>query len=138
MAAIASPDLRLQKDHTNRPYGGGWWPDGHELTHELLDLVSRWPADRPSIVSYAFLHDDWDRSEADVPAEHLTRTLVLNLSDRSTCRLLLVPHDTAPVVADELLVEASNPHTTWRRMDFASTYRAPQQVPVLEVDGPGR
>ncbi len=70
--------------------------DGHELSHELLDLVSRWPADRPSILSYAFLNDDWDKSESAVPLKYRTRTLILILSDRSTCRLLLVPHARTP------------------------------------------
>ncbi len=126
MAAVKAPMLRLQDAHTNRPYGGGWWPDGHELSHELLDLVSRWPADRPSILSYAFLNDDWDKSESEVPLKYRTRTLILVLSDRSSCRLLLIPHDTDPEIAEELLAEASNPHTTWRRMDFVSTFRAPK------------
>ena len=125
MATVVHPDLRLQSNHSNRPYGGGWWPGGDDVSHQILDLMGRWPADRPSIVSYAFLHDNWDRSESSVPAQYLTRTLILVLSDRSSCRLLMIPHDADPVAADELLTEASNPHTTWRRMDFASTYRSP-------------
>ncbi len=127
MATVISPALRLQRDHTNRPYGGAWWPDGDELSHELLDLVSRWPAERPSILSYAFLHDDWDRSESAVPLQYRTRTLILILSDRSSCRLLLIPRDTDPVVAEELLNEASNPDSKWKRMDFVSTFRSPAQ-----------
>src|ERR687897_1754805 len=86
MAAIVPPTLRLQANHTNRPYGGAWWPAGDGMSHELLDLMTRWPADRPSIASYAYLHDDWDRSEAAVPARYRTRTLILILSDRSSCR----------------------------------------------------
>lgn len=123
MATVVQPDLRLQVKHTNRPYGGGWWPGGDDVSHQILDLMGRWPADRPSIVSYAFLHDDWDRAESEVPARYLTRTLILALSDRSSCRLLMIPHDSDPASAEELLREASNPHTSWRRMDFASTYR---------------
>lgn len=123
MATVVQPDLRLQVKHTNRPYGGGWWPGGDDISHQILDLMGRWPADRPSIVSYAFLHDNWDRSESEVPARNLTRTLILILSDRSSCRLLVIPHDSDPAAAEELLTEASNPHSTWRRMDFASTDR---------------
>lgn len=124
MATIAPPTLRLQADHTNRPYGGGWWPAGEGMSHELLDLMTRWPADRPSIASYAYLHDDWDRSEAAVPQRYRTRTMILMLDDRSNCRLLLIPTDTNPDVAKELLAEASDPLSKWRRMDFASTFRA--------------
>jgi hypothetical protein len=124
MAAIVPPTLRLQKDHTNRPYGGGWWPAGDGMSHELLDLMTRWPADRPSIASYAYLHDDWDRSEAAVPQRYRTRTMILMLNDRSSCRLLLIPTDTNPDVAKEFLAEASDPLSKWRRMDFASTFRS--------------
>lgn len=139
MAAVKSPALVLQRDHTNRPYGGAWWPDGHELAHELLDLVGRWPADRPSIVSYTFLHDDWDRSESAVPLEYRTRTLILILGDRSSCRLLLIPHDTPAAVAEELMAQAGDPLSSWKRMDFASTFRQPAEgQPVLESDGTSR
>ena len=123
MATVSQPELRLQLKHTNRPYGGGWWPGGNDLSHQILDLVDRWPTDRPSIVGYAFLRDDWDGSEAEVPTRYLTRTLILTLSDRSSCRLLMIPQDTDPVTAEQLLTEASDPYTHWRRMDFASTYR---------------
>ena len=124
MAAVAPPELRVQGKHTNRPYGGGWWPDGHELTHELRDLMARWPKGLPSIVGYAFLHDDWDSSDSSVPPRYRTHTLVLALSDRSSCRLLVIPHDTDAVVADEILTEASDPHSSWTRLDFASTFRS--------------
>ena len=124
MAAIVPPILRLQAVHTNRPYGGGWWPGGEGINHEILDLMGRWPAERPSITSYAYIHDDWDRSEAEVPAQYRTRTLILVLNDRASCRLLVIPTDTKPEVAEELLTEASNPLTQWRRMDFASTFRS--------------
>jgi hypothetical protein len=123
MAALAQPALRLQPKHTNRPYGGGWWPSRDDLSNQLIDLVERWPADRPSIISYAFLQDDWDQSEAEVPTRHLTRTLILILSDKSSCRLLMIPHDANSLVAEELLNEASDPYSTWQRMDFASTDR---------------
>lgn len=121
MAALAPPSLRLQPRHTNRPYGGGWWPSRDDLSHQLIDLVGRWPADRPSIVSYAFLRENWDKSESEVPARNLTRTLILVLSDRSSCRLLVIPHHTDPAVAEQMLNEASDPHSTWQRMDFTST-----------------
>jgi len=134
MAAVTSPALRLQADHTNRPYGGGWWPNGAGMSHELLDLMTRWPADRPSIVSYAYLHDDWDRTEAAVPLRYRTKTLILVLSDRSSCRLLMIPPDTDADVAEELLVEASNPLTKWRRMDFVSTFRTPNP-PIAAAGG---
>jgi hypothetical protein len=136
MAAIVPPTLRLQANHTNRPYGGAWWPAGDGMSHELLDLMTRWPADRPSIASYAYLHDDWDRSEAAVPARYRTRTLILILSDRSSCRLLLIPPDTSALVAGELLAEASNPLSKWRRMDFASTYRSAK--PPVPAGGAGK
>lgn len=137
MAAVISPELRLQADHTNRPYGGGWWPNGVGMSHEILDLMGRWPADRPSIVSYAYLHDDWDRAEASVPTRYRTRTLILILSDRSSCRLLLIPPDTGSEVAQELLTEASDPLSKWRRMDFVSTFRSPKP-PVTAGDGAGK
>lgn len=125
MAATSKSRLRLQTAHTNRPYGGGWWPEAADASQQLVDLVGQWPPDRPTILSYAFLNEDWDRSESSVPAEHRTLTLILILSDRSSCRLLVVPAHTEAETAEELLAEASNPHTTWRRMDFASTFRLP-------------
>lgn len=124
MATIAPPELRLQRDLTRRPYGGGWWPDGEGVAHELLDLVHRWPTELPSISRYAYISDDWDQSEARVPPRYRTRTLILVLSDRSTCRLLQIPSDTPADVAEELLAEASNPGSMWRRVDFVSTFRA--------------
>ncbi|KAA1415853.1 hypothetical protein F0U44_19635 [Nocardioides humilatus] len=131
MAAITSPELRLQSDLTRRPYGGGWWPDGRGVSHELLDLMHRWPADLPKITSYAYISDDWDRSEASVPLEYRTRTLILVLADRSTCRLLQLPASTPADVADELLTEASYSGSMWRRIDFVSTYRGPQEMPAV-------
>lgn len=124
MAALAQPALRLQPKHTHRPYGGGWWPDRDELSLQLLDLRQRWPSDRPSIVNHSFLRDDWDRSEAEVHTRNLTRTLVLLLSDGSSCRLLMVPHHASCVVAEQILVEASDPRSTWSRMDFATFDRS--------------
>jgi hypothetical protein len=138
MAAIASPLLRLQKDVTRRPYGGGWWPDGEGVSHELLDLVHRWPADLPSISRYSYISDDWDQSEATVPPRYRTRTLILVLSDRTTCRLLQIPTDTPPEVAEELLAEASDPVSHWRRVDFVSTLREPREEQVAGADGAGR
>jgi hypothetical protein len=123
MAVIVSPTLQLQSDLTNRPYGGGWWPAGRGVSHELLDLVSRWPADRPTILRYSYIHEGWDQSESAVPPRYRTKTLVLILSDRSSCRLLMIPPETPAEVATELLGEASNPHSTWKRMDFVSTFR---------------
>ena len=125
------PTLRLQADHTNRPYGGGWWPGGEGDSHELLDLMGRWPADRPSIASYAYLHDDWDRSEAAVPARYRTRTLILMLNDRSSCRLLLIPTDTNPDVAEE-----SWPRPATRCQVAADGLR--EHLPVGEAADPRR
>ncbi len=130
MATVKAPTLRLQADHTNRPYGGGWWPAGEGLSSELLDLMARWPADRPSIASYTYLHDDWDRSEASVPARYRTRTMILMLNDRSSCRLLLIPTNTDADVAKEFLAEASDSRSKWRRMDFASTFRSVKAIPT--------
>lgn len=138
MAAIVSPALRLQRDVTRRPYGGGWWPAGDGIAQELLDLVHRWPRELPTIVRYAYISEDWDQSEARVPAQYRTRTLILALEDRSTCRLLQIRPDTPAEVADELLAEASNPGSTWRRIDFVSTYRAAPGPQVAAADGPGR
>lgn len=122
---IASPMLRLQRDHTNRPYGGAWWPSGTGVSNELLDLVARWPSDRPSILRYSYISDDWDRAENAIPPGFRTRTLILSLSDRSTCRLLIIPTSTSPGVAAEFLEQASDSASTWRKMDFVSTYRNP-------------
>lgn len=138
MADIASPALQLQRDLTRRPYGGCWWPDGAGVSREVLDLVHRWPADLPSIERYAYISDDWDQSEAKVPAPYRTRTLILVLSDRSTCRLLQIPVDTPQDVAQELFAEACDPHTKWRRVDFVTTYRAPGQHLAAATDGPAR
>jgi hypothetical protein len=122
---IAPPMLRLQRDHTNRPYGGGWWPSGPGVSNELLDLIARWPGDRPSILRYAYISDDWDRAESAVPPGFRTRTLILSLSDRSTCRLLIVPTSTSPSVAAEFMEQVSDSTSSWRKMDFVSTYRNP-------------
>ena len=138
MAAIAPPFLRLQRDLTRRPYGGGWWPQGAGVGHELLELVHRWPSDRPTISHYAYISDDWDRTEARVPARYRTRTLILTLSDRSSCRLLQIPTDTDAAVAEELLAEASDPHSKWRRPDFVSTYRSPGETQRAAAVGGAR
>lgn len=124
MAVLVQPALRLQPKHTHRPYGGGWWPTRDELSDQLSDLTQRWPSVRPSIVRHAFLHDDWDQSEAVVHTRNLTRTLVLLLSDGSSCRLLMIPHHASSAVAEQILKEASDPRSTWSRMDFATTDRS--------------
>ncbi|KAA1428474.1 DUF5994 family protein [Nocardioides antri] len=140
MATLAPPLLQLQKDLTNRPYAGGWWPAGDGMSHELLDLMHRWPAELPKIVSYAYLHEDWDRSEDAVPTRYRTRTLILVLADRSSCRLLQLPPDTPAEVAEELFGEATNHHSTWKRVDFVSTFRSPtpREHHVLNADGTSR
>lgn len=127
MAVITAPTLRLQADLARRPYGGGWWPNGEGVSHELLDLMHRWPTELPSIVRYSYISDDWDQSESTVPLSHRTRTLILVLSDRSTCRLLQLPADTPGEVAEELLAEASYSGSQWRRVDFVSTVREPTE-----------
>jgi hypothetical protein len=123
MASIVPPVLRLQRDLAHRPYGGGWWPAGEGVANELLDLLHHWPRDLPKVVRYAYISDDWDQSEARVPHRYRTRTLILVLADRSTCRLLQLPAETPADVAEELLAEASNPGSMWRRVDFVSTFR---------------
>ncbi|WP_183093311.1 DUF5994 family protein [Nocardioides stalactiti] len=137
MATIAAPSLRLQpKDLTRRPYGGGWWPSGAGVSNEVLDLVQRWPAGLPTITRYAYISDDWDQSEARVPAEYRTRTLILVLSDRSTCRLVQIPTETPPEVAEELLTEACDPFSKWLRVDFVSTYRGRREAePAADLAG---
>ncbi|GAA3835453.1 DUF5994 family protein [Nocardioides panacisoli] len=137
MATVSSPALRLQRDLTRRPYGGGWWPSGSGVAREVLDLVEQWPANLPSILRYAYISDDWDQSESRVPPRYRTRTLILSLSDRSSCRLLQIPTDTPADVAEELLARASDADSTWRRVDFVSTFRGAPPAEAAAPDAAG-
>lgn len=121
MNVPAPPVLVLQPDVHRLPFGGAWWPDGDGLSRDLLDLAVRWPAELPSIVGYVFLPVDWDATPAP-EAQLRTRTLVLTLSDRSSCRMMLIPSGTPPDVARSLLAQASDPLSQWRRSDFDGAF----------------
>lgn len=145
MADNDSPVLVLQPNLERRPVGGAWWPEGHGMSLELLDLVSRWPVERPSIVRYAYLPDEWDlgpapvsvpTADGDARAPHLrTRILVLSLSDRTSCRLLLIPPETDPAVARGLLLEAGDPWSTWKRPDFEALLHPSHDEDGVQLDG---
>lgn len=148
MTAFEAPVLSLQPDLTRLPFGGAWWPEGRGVSHELLDLAARWPSHLPTIVGYAFLPDDWDQSpelsgsdaggpEVGTGTRLRTRTVILSLSDRTACRVLVIPPEAPATVARSMLAEASDERSTWRRADFEDTFRppTPHEHPILHDDG---
>ena len=145
MARQSAPTLRLALDLGRRPSGGAWGPTSRSLSDELLELAARWPTERASITGYYLLPEKWDtQAVVDDPDRRAvssghprTRTMVLRLADRSTCRLLLIPPDAPEDVAWQLLTEASDTGSTWRRADFESTFRppVPHEHHTLLADG---
>jgi hypothetical protein len=111
--------LRLSEDAGLGTLDGGWWPQSRDLTTELTDLVTHFPAEQGRIVRALFSPPDWDAAPRQVrvgrgqvkvgsfPRDD-THLILLTTADRTTLRVLVVPPAMSPDQGDEALLAASS------------------------------
>ena len=115
---------------------GGWWPRSRDLEVELADLVDHFPPDLGRVVRAVFSPPDWDPAPRRIPVAHghvkvdyFSRedphVMVLNTSDRTVLRVLVVPPGMSLDQGEEALLAASTPgyaHTAASLLDTVSEY----------------
>ena len=111
--------LRLSAHTGLGTLDGGWWPQSRDLTTELTDLATHFPAASGRIVRALFSPSDWDTAPRRIhvgsgpvtvgsfPHDD-THLLVLTTSDRTILRLLVVPPTMSGDQGDEALLAASS------------------------------
>lgn len=99
---------------------GAWWPRSRDLEVELADLVDHFPASAGRISRVIFSPPDWRTSPRKVmvargylktgsfPGDD-THVVLLKLSSGKQLEVLVVPPDSAPEAARELMASAAGP-----------------------------
>lgn len=120
--------LRLDHDRQSGLLDGAWWPQSRDLQVEAADLVDRFPQDVGRVGRLLFSRPDWD-AVAGAPAPHRihsrrgwvkvgsfpsddTRVMVVAMQSGQRLRLLVVPSDTDPAVAEEIMERAADTDNT--------------------------
>lgn len=142
LATAVRTDLRIRLDNSfsTGPLDGAWWPQSRSLQDEGADLIDHFPHRVGRISRLLFSRPDWD-SIAGAPGVRKIRAargivkvgsfpsddthlVVLSMATGDRLRLLVVPHDTDPELAEKIMEHAA---------DDRNTYRPAQ---LLGLDGP--
>lgn len=120
--------LRLAEGRASGPLDGAWWPQSRDLRVEGADLVDHFPQDVGRVGRLLFSRPDWD-AVAGAPALHRirvgrgsvkvgsfpsddTRVMVATMQSGQRLRLLVVPSDTDPALAAEVMEQAADAENT--------------------------
>ncbi len=120
--------LRLAEGRPSGPLDGAWWPQSRDLRVEAADLVDHFPQSVGRVGRLLFSRPDWDAA-AGAPALHRirasrgsvklgsfpsddTRIMVVTMQSGQRLRLLVVPSDTDPASAAEVMEQAADPENT--------------------------
>jgi hypothetical protein len=120
-SGVAAPlRLRLAEKLYGGHLAGAWWPHTRNLQAELADLVDHFPEQVGRVGRVLFSPPDWASTPHKVrvgrgimktgsfPGDD-SHVVVLTLATGSRLRLLVVPPQTPPDIADELFAAAVTP-----------------------------
>ena len=139
-AVRAGLRIRLDNSFKSGPLDGAWWPQSRDLQDEVADLVDHFPYRVGRISRLLFSRPDWDAVAGEASVRRVraargsvkvgsfpsddTHIVVLSMATGDRLRLLVVPHDTSPEVAEAIMEQAADDRNT----------RRPAQL--LGLDGP--
>lgn len=119
--------LRLRVDHKARtgPVDGAWWPQSRDLVTEAIDLVDHFPDDIGRVARLVYSRPDWDEDSAArrmvtgrgtvklgaFPHDD-THVMVVTLTSRERLVLVVVPPETEPDRAADVLDAAADASNT--------------------------
>lgn len=149
--------LRLQDHSGSSPIDGAWWPHSRDLQVEVADLVDHFPILSGRIDRLLFSRPDWDLGPAGSPVPRKvptgrgpikvgsfpsddTHLMVLKMSSGRRLRLMVVPDDTPPERARELMTRSANEQGHRAAADLlgiARTGREDRGSQVWDDDGGG-
>lgn len=132
--AVPLPPLRILLDNgfQSGPLDGAWWPRSHDLASEAADLVDQFPHLLGRVTRLLFSRPDWDSADAAPGVERSihqvrtshgmvkagsfprddTHTMILKLASGQRLRLLVVPSETEPDVAAQVMEKAADERNT--------------------------
>ena len=111
--------LRLAAHPGSGTLDGGWWPQGRDLSTELLELAAYFPPGSGRVVRVQFSPPDWDAPPRALQVdgspvavaplqEDDPHVIVLTTSDGTVLRVLVVPPGMTADQGDEALLAASS------------------------------
>jgi len=114
--------IALDKGLQSRPLNGAWWPRSRDLAIELAQLAEGFPKRWGVIERVLFSRPDWadtagDLTEMETPRGALavssfpsddTHVVILTLDSGERMRLLVLPFDTPPDIAESVMGRASD------------------------------
>jgi hypothetical protein len=116
--------IRLDNGFQGGPLDGAWWPQSRDLQTEAVDLVDHFPHLVGRIARLLFSPPDWNtvhgahrprRVQAErgsikigsFPSDD-THVMVVKMLSGQRLRLLVIPSDTDPELAGQLMEEAAD------------------------------
>ena len=132
--------IRLDNSFTSGPLDGAWWPQSRNLQIEAADLIDNFPHRVGQISRLLFSRPDWDTASGEPSVRKIraargivkvgsfpsddTHIMILAMATGERLRLLVVPHDTPPELAERIMEQAADDRNT----------RSPAQL--LGLSGP--
>ncbi|GAB2636350.1 hypothetical protein GCM10027270_26480 [Nocardioides ginkgobilobae] len=118
--------LRLRLDHDVARGGldGAWWPHSRDLASESAHLVDTFPVQVGRIARLLYSGPDWPRADDQAQVRRIrtehgsvklgsfpsddTHTMVVTLASRERLHLLVVPPETDPSAAEQMMSAAAD------------------------------
>lgn len=120
--------LRMNNGYESGVLDGAWWPQSRDLQTEAADLVDHFPNMTGGIERLLFSRPDWDAVAGTPGARRIqaargpvkvgsfpsddTHLMVLKMRSGQHLRVLVIPSDTAPDVAGQIMERAADERDT--------------------------
>ncbi len=120
--------IRLDNSFQSGPVDGAWWPQSRDLQAEAADLVDHLPELVGRVERLLFSRPDWDAVAGAPSARRIqshqgpievgsfpsddTHVMVVKMLGGQRLRLLVVPSDTDPSVAEDVMEQAADERNT--------------------------
>ncbi len=120
--------IRLDNGFTSGPLDGAWWPQSRNLQIEAADLVDHFPDLLGGIDRLLFSRPDWDAVRGAPSVRHIhaaigtvkvgsfpsddTHVMIVKMRSGQRLRLLVVPSDTHPDLAAQVMEQAADDRNT--------------------------
>ena len=120
--------IRLDNGFTSGPLDGAWWPQSRDLQAEAADLVDHFPDLLGGVERLLFSRPDWDsvRGAPSLRQIHAaigavkvgsfpsddTHVMIVKMRSGQRLRLLVVPSDTDPALASQVMDRAADDRNT--------------------------